>query len=173
MIRPEAKSWLLRNREALAGAALTVLGLWWLAGPGGLLKLPAIGLMAGGAALSWVGLQRLRFRTAGDGQGVVQVTEGQVAYLGPVTGGALSLQEVSALTLDRRRPPGAWVLDQPGRESLVIPVNAEGAEALFDAFASLPGLRTALMLAALQRNDLHRTVIWRRDTRADAQLPLH
>lgn len=173
MIRPEAKSWLLRHREALAGAALAVLGFWWLAGPGGLLRLPAVGLIAGGGALLWVGRQRSRFRAAGDGQGVVQVTEGQVAYLGPVTGGALSLHEVSVLTLDRRHPPGAWVLEQPGQDSLVIPVNALGAEALFDAFASLPGLRTAHMLAALQSSDLHRTVIWRRDTRTDAHLRLH
>ena len=81
MIRPEAKSWLLRHREALTGAALCALGLWWMAGPGGLLQLPAVGLILGGSALLWTAVQWMRFRGVGEGQGVVQVTEGQVAYL--------------------------------------------------------------------------------------------
>ncbi|MFK7867916.1 MAG: hypothetical protein AB8B58_01620 [Roseobacter sp.] len=173
MIRPEAKALLVRYREVLAGICVGILGLWWLLGPGRLLTLPAIALLAMGVALVWVGLQRARFRSAGDGQGVVQVTEGQVAYLGPITGGAVSLRELSRLSLDHTTGSAEWVLHQDGQSTLRIPVNAAGSEALFDAFATLPRLQTGRMLDVLNHPIGGHTVIWQRDPSTNAQLPLH
>ncbi|MEM6888538.1 MAG: hypothetical protein AAF636_10420 [Pseudomonadota bacterium] len=173
MIRPEAKAWLLRHREMLAGAALCVLGSWWLVGPGRLLTLPALGLLIAGAALLWVGRQRGRFRTSEAGAGVVQVTEGQITYMGPLTGGVVALQELARITLDRKNIPAHWRLDQPGQDALFIPVNAAGADALFDAFSALPGLHTQRMLAVLKETASEETVIWQRSGGAAAQLPLH
>jgi hypothetical protein len=173
MIRPEARRQLLRWREAIVGGGLVLLGLWWLFGPGRLLTIPAIGLVVAGLALIWIGVQRARFRSEGDGPGAVQVDEGQIAYFGPLTGGAVALRELSRLTLDRKQYPPHWQLEQPGQPAVVIPVNAAGADALFDAFASLPGLKTERMLAALQTKDAHSIVIWQRDPRKSAQLPLH
>ena len=171
--RPEAKAHLFRWREARAGGGLFVLGGWWLIGPGRLLTLPAIACMIAGLALIWLGIQRARFRSAGQGPGTVEVDEGQIAYFGPLTGGAVALREISRLSLDRAQHPAHWRLDQPGLAPVMIPVNAAGAEALFDAFATLPGLRTERMLAALQSQNKHPIVIWQRDSAISAQLSLH
>ncbi|MGB7244775.1 MAG: hypothetical protein WBC93_22140 [Sulfitobacter sp.] len=160
--RPEALAALLRWREALVGAALALLGLWWIAGPGQLLSIPGAALMLAGGALIWIGTQRARFRNKGGGAGAVQVDEGQVIYFGPMTGGAVALRELERLTLDRSQYPGHWRLDQPGTPALLIPVNAEGSDALFDAFATLPGLRTERMLAELRMSADRSIVIWQK-----------
>ncbi|WP_405362292.1 hypothetical protein [Roseobacter sp.] len=173
MIRPEAKAQLMRWREVLAGAVMAGLGLWWLIGPGRLLILPGIGLLIAGACLIWVGAQRARFRASGEGPGSVRVDEGQITYFGPLTGGAVALREVSRLTLDKTLFPAHWRLQQPGQPELLIPINAEGAAALFDAFATLSGLRTERMLHAIEGKEKHLIVIWQRDASQNAQISLH
>lgn len=161
-IRPEAKAGLWRWREVIFGALLFVWGLWWVFGPGGLLAVPGIALGAGGVALAVIGAQRARFRGPGGGAGAVEVDEGKITYFGPLTGGAVALRELERLSLDARATPPHWRLDQPGREALLIPVNAAGSDALFDAFASLPGLRTERMLSELQTRKANAVVIWER-----------
>ena len=89
--RPEAKAALWRWREVLAAAALVLVGLWWIMGPGRLLALPGWALVLAGVALCVVGVQRARFRGPGDGPGAVQVDEGQIAYFGPLTGGVVAI----------------------------------------------------------------------------------
>ncbi len=170
-VRPEARAALWRWREALTGGALGALGLCWLvAGAGPLAWLGGALALAGGALIV-AGLQRARFRgAAGGGAGMVEVDEGRIAYFGPFTGGVVALSEMSALTLDRRRCPAHWVLSQPGRPDLVIPVDGEGAEALFDVFASLPGLRTEAMLRALHAADERPVEIWRRHAPVSVRL---
>ena len=160
--RPEAAAALTRWREALIGAGVAALGAWWAFGTGGLMTWIGGAVMLAGLALIAVGLQRGRFRLPGRGPGIVQVTEGQIAYLGPLTGGAVALSELSQLTLQTRAHPAHWVLSQPGQPDLAIPTTADGAEALFDAFARLPGLRTEYMLAQLKRQTDHPVVIWRK-----------
>ena len=44
----------------------------------------------------------------------------------------------------------------------MIPIDADGADALFDAFASLPGLKTERMLAQLHDAPTTPVVIWER-----------
>ncbi|MDW4500397.1 hypothetical protein R5H30_20580 [Sulfitobacter sp. D35] len=173
VIRPEARAALLRWREALVGGALVLLGLWWLAGPGGIMVLPALGLLAAGLGLLWVGVQRGRFRGPSDGVGAVQVDEGRVYYLGPLTGGSVALRELERLTLLREPHPAHWRLDQPGQPPLMIPVNAAGTDALFDAFATLPGLRTERMLQELQSPAVQGVVIWERRPSRPAEFRLH
>lgn len=172
-LRPEALAGLRRYREILAGVGLGALGLWWLLGPGRFLTLPGLALLGLGAALIWIGVARARFRAPGDGPGAVTVTEGQIAYFGPETGGAVALSEIAALILDRPPSGARWRLEQPGQPPLHIPVSAAGAEALFDAFASLPGLNTNLLLAALQVESPGETILWQRDPRPRRHLPLH
>ena len=58
--------------------------------------------------------------------------------------------------------PAHWKLEQPGQQPVMIPVNAAGADALFDAFAALPGLRTERMLAELSDDKTLSVVIWER-----------
>lgn len=171
--RPEAKAALWRWREVLAAAALVLVGLWWIMGPGRLLALPGWALVLAGVALCVVGVQRARFRGPGDGPGAVQVDEGQIAYFGPLTGGVVALRDLERLTLDAGLRPAHWCLEASGQAALLIPVNAAGSDALFDAFATLPGLRTERMLSELRGNSGHAVVIWERTPLRPAHTLLH
>jgi hypothetical protein len=171
--RPEAKAALWRWCEVLVAAALVLLGLWWIVGPGRLLAVPGWALLLGGAALCFVGVQRARFRGTGDGPGAVQVDEGQISYFGPLTGGVVAVQALERLTLDASLKPAHWRLDAPGQAAVLIPVNAAGSDALFDAFARLPGLRTERMLSELRSGKGHAVVIWERKPLRPAHTLLH
>ncbi|WP_245875436.1 hypothetical protein [Tabrizicola aquatica] len=149
MIRPELQAQLLRWREVIAGLAITAIG-GWTAWQGGYLLLP-LGLIVAALGLAWAlqSLRRLRFHQDGDAPGILRVTEAQIAYMGPRTGGFIGLPdliEIRLLTLRGRR---IWKLKQADGQLLHIPVEAQGADALFDAFAALPGMDTAALVAAL------------------------
>ena len=170
-IRPEATRALSRWREVLVGAAAIGLALWWMLGPGGLLGWIAVAPAIGGAALIVIGVQRVRFRSGTDGPGVVQVDEGRIAYFGPVTGGVVSLSEMSALHLDPSDTPARWRLHQPGQPPVEIPLTARGAEQLFDVFATLPGLRTGKLLSAIETGGPRPVTIWEKHTEQAALTP--
>ena len=172
-IRPEAKLALWRWREVLAAGFVLLLGLSWINGPGGLLGWLGWALVVVAAALAIIGLQRARFRTGAGGPGVVTLDEGQITYLGPLDGGIVATREIERLALDPSLHPTHWILDQPGQPTLHIPVNAEGAEALFDVFANLPGLKTEQMLSELNGSGMHPVVIWERTPSRPAHLRLH
>ncbi|EAQ05129.1 hypothetical protein OB2597_07585 [Pseudooceanicola batsensis HTCC2597] len=163
-IRPEVIAWARRWREALIGGAVGLLGLYWALTSFGILSWIGWGLLVIAApALIVSGLQRGRFRAGGGGPGVVSVDEGQVAYFGPLTGGAVALSEVHRLSLDSRSDPPVWILEQSGQPELAVPLTAEGADALFDIFAALPGIRTDRMLEEMRAaRRPHRVLIWER-----------
>ena len=161
-IRPEARAALWRWREVIIGIALAVLALWWLAQSASVLRWIAPAILVGAGALIMIGFQRGRFRGPGGGVGTVHIVEGQITYFGPLTGGAIALREMTRLTLDGTQHPAHWRLEQPGLPAVHIPVNAEGADTLFDAFASLPGLKTERMLAQLETQPHSTVVIWER-----------
>lgn len=172
-LRPEATATLMRWREALVGAAVAGVGLWWVLGPGLLLTIPGAALVIAGLGLLWIGVQRGRFRADGAGLGQVQIDEGQITYFGPLTGGSVALREMVRLTLHKHMRPDHWELDQPGQAPVLIPVNALGADGLFDAFSTLPGLRTERMLHALQERGGQAVVIWEKHASRPAHLALH
>lgn len=172
-IRPEATAGLRQWRETLYGGAVLLLGLFWVFGSRGLLNLLGYPVVVLAVVLIWVGIQRARFRTAADGAGAVQVDEGQIAYFGPLTGGATALADLERLTLVRSLKPAHWRLDTPQQDSLLIPVNAAGSDALFDAFATLPGLRTERMLTELSVSDDQPVVIWERRSLRPSNVRLH
>lgn len=169
-IRPEARAAIWRWRELLAAALIAILGASWAAGPGGLLGWVGWALIIAACALAVVGVQRARFRTGSGGPGVVRVDEGQIAYFGPLTGGAVALSEFECLVLDPLNKPPHWQLHQPGQPVLHVPVNAEGADALFDVFSALPGFNTEKMLSALRKPGPHPVVIWERNPMRPAGL---
>lgn len=172
-IRPEARAALWRWRELLAAALMFLIGLKWAFFSFGFTAVSGWALVVTSLVVAVIGAQRLRFRLGAGGPGVVQVDEGQIAYFGPLTGGAVAASELERLRLDHTARPPHWLLEQPGQPPLAIPVNAEGNEALFDVFASLPGLRTERMLAELRRGGPHQVVIWERNPSRPAHHRLH
>ena len=175
MIRPELIDLAKRWREALAGAALVVLGLWW-AGGYGIMAFLGGATAALGAALVWLSVQRARFRRGvGEGPGVVTVDERRVTYMGPLDGGTVALGDLRRLDLDpTAHPDPVWVLTS-SEGALRVPVTALGADALLDLFAALPGLRTGRMLAELEGGGEAVVAIWERPEEAAARrrLTLH
>ncbi len=161
-IRPEARAALWRWREVLLGGAVLILGSWWAFGTFGLLHWLGFAVLVMGAVMIAAGIQRARFRMGRGGPGIVKVTERQVTYYGPLTGGVVAMSEMSSLILDPTAKPPQWVLSQPMQPDLTIPLTAEGAEALFDVFATLPGIRTEKMLSEMHRDSDQPVVIWQR-----------
>ncbi len=164
LLRPEARAFLWRAREVIAGVVVAALGLWWGWESFGILRWLGWALAALGMALVIGGVQRLRFRQAGRGPGLLSIDEGRVAYMGPLTGGAVDLDSVTRLRLDRRGRPAHWLLET-GSEVLAIPVTADGGEALFDAFAALPGLKRGRMLELLNGDGRDVVTVWTRPAR--------
>ncbi|WP_338549176.1 hypothetical protein [Roseovarius phycicola] len=159
-IRPEAAANLFRWREALIGLAVLALGAWWALTLNGILSWVGMAFCVAGLVLTVTGLQRGRFRSNTGGPGIVQIDEGRVTYFGPLTGGSIDLSEMTELALDPTGQPAHWRLSQPGQPQLFIPVSATGNDALFDAFSSLPGLRSETLVAAANNKLTIPTRIW-------------
>ncbi|MEI6797848.1 MAG: hypothetical protein WCO04_01365 [Pseudomonadota bacterium] len=149
-IRPELSAALLRYREAL-GAGLVVLAGLWLVALGGYVLVP-LGLIvtAIGAVLTLTALRRARFVQEVAAPGLVEVDERQISYLAPELGGFISLDELVEIRLLAIKGRRMWRLKQADGQALLIPVDAQGAETLFDVFASLPGMDSAALVVALQ-----------------------
>ncbi len=160
-IRPELSEAIVRFRDAIAGVAVSLVGLYWALGSVGTLSVLGTSMVVAGALLVFAGIQRGRFRTGAGGAGVVLVDEGQVTYFGPVEGGTVVISEIDRVAYE----PGInsnseWILDDKNENPLRIPTNAEGAEALFDVFAGLEGLHTEKMLSVLENSHPRQVVIW-------------
>jgi hypothetical protein len=166
-LRPEVSAALRRRQGVLAALGVVLAGLWlvWL---GGYLLVP-VGLLviAVGTILAHMAWRRMQFAQAVAAPGLVELDEAQVGYLGPGDGGFLSLEELVELRLMRLAGKRMWRLKQADGQALLIPVEAQGSDRLFDAFASLPGMDTRALVAALDPAPgvpglAETRVIWRR-----------
>lgn len=164
-LRPEALAWLARWRELAAAVGLGLAGLW-LGSRGGYVLVPVgLALVALGAGWAVIALRRLRFARAVTLPGWVEIDEGQLGYYGPGIGGFISLRDLSEIRLLTLRGVPHWRLKQADGQALLIPLAAKGAEALYDAFAALPGIDMArLSAAAAARTDAQPVVrvLWQR-----------
>ncbi|WP_439123110.1 hypothetical protein [Marivita sp.] len=162
-IRPEVRAMFLRWREALVGAAILLLGLYWSFGvtPGLLSWVGYLALIIG-AILLFAGVQRGRARMGGGGPGVVQIVERRIGYFGPLNGGLVDLEAVTSISLDPTEHPRHWIITHEGGPALHVPINAEGADVLFDAFSSLPGLSPGRVASTLKHEGTAPIVLWRR-----------
>ncbi|MFN3973107.1 MAG: hypothetical protein ACK4L4_17365 [Gemmobacter sp.] len=150
LIRPEVAAALTRWREVIAAGGVAMLGLW-IAAQGGLILMPAgLALVLVAGAWAVTALRRMRFGQDVTAPGIVEVNEGQIAYLGPAFGGYAALEEVVEIRLVTMRGRRLWRLMQADGQVLLIPVDATGAAALFDAFAALPGIDMGEVIAALE-----------------------
>ncbi len=92
---------------------------------------------------------------------MVEVDEGQVGWFGPGIGGFVSLAELAEVGLVTVQGLRVWRLRQTDGQLLLVPVNAQGAERLYDALTALPGIDGTRLLAALG-NPADTPVVWRR-----------
>ncbi len=161
-IRPELRHAFWHARELIGGLAVAAFALWWMLSSHGIMFWTSIPAMVLGVVLVALGLQRMRFRTDGNGPGVVEVDEARIAYYGPLDGGAVSVRALAEVALDPRGRPDHWTLRESDGTTLHIPVTATGVEALLDAFAQLPGFRTERLLLARQVNQGAVYVVWQR-----------
>ena len=148
-IRPDLRERMERWSEPALGAAVLALGLWTATRGGWLLAAGGGRVAALGAGWLVLALRRLRFRGQGDAPGLVELDESRITYMGPQIGGSISLDELTEIRLLSLRGRRAWRLRQADGQVLLVPLDAAGAEVLFDAFSSLPGLSSAALVAAL------------------------
>ncbi len=172
LIRPAVTDLIWRAREVIWAGLVVAFGLW-LVTLGGLILIP-LGLVTAGVGivLATTAFRRMRFAQGVQAPGVVELDEAQVGFLGPELGGFLSLQELVELRMLTLRGRRMWRLKQSDGQALLIPVDAKGADRLYDAFAGLPGMDTAALVAALGPSPLpdgaaltlaaETRVIWRR-----------
>lgn len=149
LIRPAALATLSRWREVAFGGIITLLGLWIATRGGPILLAAGLALAVLGAGLTLTAFRRLRFQQDISAPGLVEVIEGEVRYFGPSFGGAVSLADLTEIRLLALRGRRMWRLKQSDGQALLIPIDAAGAEALYDGFTSLPGLDMGAVLAAL------------------------
>lgn len=161
LIRPAMQYHIRRWSEVGAAVIVALLG-GALMRAGGYLLFPAgaaLTLLALGWAL--MAFRRLSFQREVSAPGVVEVVEGQVGYFGPSFGGFIALAELSELRLAEFHGTQQWRLKTSGGEVLMIPTEASGADKLYDAFATLPGIDMAALTAALN-NRTATLPLWRR-----------
>ncbi|WP_102226054.1 hypothetical protein [Acidimangrovimonas sediminis] len=161
-LRPEATALLHRWREAIAAAAIAAGGVWIVFWGGYFFAALGAAIALTGAGLGLIARRRMRFARGTGAPGLVEVVEGQIGYFGPHGGGYVALADLDELALVSRGSGRAWRLAQGDGTLLAIPVDAAGAEALFDAFAGLPGLETPALIAALDGPELAARIVWRR-----------
>ena len=150
-IRPKARQEIARWSEVAAAVGAALVGTL-LMRMGGFLFLP-VGALLTLLSLGWLlnALRRLSFQRPVAAPGVVEVVEGQVGYFGPTFGGFVALDDVTELRLTDFHGARQWRLRTLSGEVLLIPIDATGADKLFDAFATLPGIDMAALSAALNR----------------------
>jgi hypothetical protein len=144
-----------------AGAAL-----WRLRGFAAPLVLAAVGVwlvLAGFGFILWIGWALVGAAGVPEGgPGIVRVVERRLAYMGPVTGGMIDLDDLERLAVVRGPAGAEWHLTGPDGQHLTVPAGALGAEVLFDAFAAIPGLSAETLIAAVNAPPDVPHILWRR-----------
>lgn len=173
MMRPEISALLARYGETLIACGMVGVGLWIFTAPGPVLS--GFGGLLALASAGWAvaALRRARFHSEEEAPGVVDVVEGAIRYLGPVSGGAVALSELVAVdVLLVGGTQRCWRLRQADGQAVLIPMGAAGADRLHDVFSALPGLREADLSAALRHGGEGARRVWRRaDVQRDPTLP--
>lgn len=149
MIRPEVRALLARWSEPAIALAALGAGLR-IASMGGYVLVP-LGILLAALAGGWVVLswRRMRFQGVPTAPGLVEIDEGRLRYLHPSMGGEVALHELAELRLITLVGRRVWGLRDLHGARLLVPLEAAGASALFDAFASLPDLSSQDLTAAL------------------------
>ncbi|MCH2166273.1 MAG: hypothetical protein MK107_01050 [Oceanicola sp.] len=162
-MRPEVTALLSRYLETFIAAGVAAVGLRFAVSPGPVVQ--GFGLLLTLVGIGWAvtALRRARFHAKGEAPGIVEVIEGRISYMGPVMGGVVAVDDLIALDVlvvaGARR---CWRLRQNDGQALLIPQSAEGAEALYDVFAGLPGASQTALVTALSYSGDTALAVWRR-----------
>ncbi|MCP5086023.1 MAG: hypothetical protein GY952_04350 [Rhodobacteraceae bacterium] len=168
-IRPEVRALLWRWREVAVTGLATLWGIRILGNGVDQASVTTtifgIALASVAAALLFLAILRVKFHKPTRAEGVVEVTERQVGYLGPDTGSYVSLDDLTRLeivTSDKGpyEDDVFWILTHHGGAPLMIPASAEGTDQLFDAFSALPGIRFEEAIKAMGSTKNARFLIW-------------
>ena len=162
-MRPEVRALMWRWREVIVALVVVALMAWWASASYGVVRWVALALTAISVVFAFAAVQRARFGRHGGGVGAVEYDEGVVSYFTPMTGGQIEIAAMtSVILLPAERGPAHWQLDAPGQAPLLIPLDAFGAEKLFDVFVTLEGIETEKMLRQIKAEPDKPVVIWRK-----------
>ncbi len=164
-IRPDAQAFLSKWREAIIGGIVLMFNIQLAASSGGLLRGIALAGILIGGALFIEGVRRARLPDIAGGVGVVEVDERQITYLGPMGGGAISINElvrvkVRTTSLGPLASDFFWEFTDREGQRLTIPGDAENAGALFDALTALPGADYEAVIRASGTTDESEQLVW-------------
>ena len=137
-------------------------GSYWIINSHGILYTIGFGFLITGATLAYAGYQRIRFKRAETGGGLIDFTEGPISYLGPKNGAIFSIDEIKCLILDQSNSYSKWIVEITAGNKVEIPTNVKGNEVLFDVFNNLEGFQTEKMLEALSSSESIKTVLWQK-----------
>ena len=171
-IRPEAKAFLWKWREAIVAGVILMGSLQAASTTTGLINGLSWVTALIGAALFIEGVRRARLPERDGGVGV-EVDERQITYLGPMGGGALSINELARVKVRTAAlgPAAAdfyWEFTDREGQRLTIPGDAENASALFDALTALPGADYEAVIRASKSKEETEQIVWTRpDTPAN------
>lgn len=163
LIRPGAARQLSRWAEPLAAVALFLLGVWWALTAFGVLMWLGWVLAGAGLVFLLLGIRRARFWRGSGGVGHVEVDEGTITYFSPEGGIVLPIDALARISLTTQGDERHWLLQARGFVPLAVPVTASGAAALYDVFASLPGIQMEFLLRNLESPERNDVVIWSRN----------
>lgn len=164
-LRSEAVAFLKKWREALIGAGLIGIGVYFATVGLTVQRWIGFALILIGGALIWEGIRRARFPAPGGGPGVVDVDERLITYFGPLGGGSISIDELARVEV-RTTDLGPmvsdlfWEFTATDGSFLSIPGDAENAVLIFDALAALPGADYEAATRAAGSTEPASFVIW-------------
>ncbi|WP_146136684.1 hypothetical protein [Aliiruegeria haliotis] len=171
-VRPEVRAVVARWRDVLVSLGVALVGLWLISLGGVVLGAIGGAVTLAALALGLIALRRMRFRMEIEAPGVVEIDEGRISYMGPITGGAVgvsALREIEVLDVAGQRR--CWRLVQDDGQALLVPLAAAGAEQLYDVFSTLPKMNGRALMSVPEPDTDMPLKLWRRplETR---QLPV-
>ncbi|MBL4751820.1 MAG: hypothetical protein JKX71_14795 [Amylibacter sp.] len=166
-IRPPVVAHFTKWREAYFVTGILLFGIWlYLRGSASLnLILQGLGLLVSlaGIILLRTTIQRIRFKRGQKAPGMVDVTEREISYFGPMHGKTISLESLNKIELRESEAYAAiWVLHHSEGDPMIVPTTAKGSDRLFDAFTSLSGVKMDVLVAAINQTPIQAKVIWQR-----------
>ncbi len=166
-IRPGIRTHFYKWSEAYLVALVLIIGIRiFIRG----LEIESIVYEAIGVATAILGLvllrgtiQRIRFRRNQEAPGMVDVTEREISYFGPMHGKTVSLESLIKIELrESEAYASVWVLHNSEGDPMIVPTSAKGSDRLFDAFTSLSGVKMDALVKAVNTVPVHNHVIWER-----------